>query len=90
MKIGNIAMALDCSVGEINDMLNGYGLVSYRQTGKKSPEGYNYFLSPITEIAQFFCDGYKEGIEVYEVDWHVDKLLKLKEFQAYVNATIEE
>lgn len=89
MKINNIAMALECSDGEIVDMLNGYGLVSYKQTGEKSPEGNNYFLSPLTEIAQFFCDGYKEGIDVYEADWHVDKLLKLYQFKEYVNATIE-
>lgn len=82
MKIDNIARSLDCSDGEVIELLEGYHLLESKDTGKKTVEGNHIVTISITEIGQFFCD-YEQNPDFYETEWHVDKLWKLSDFQEY-------
>ena len=85
MKIDNIAMALDAGYSDVLDILEFYRLIEAKKTGAKSEEGHEIVNHYLTDLAQFFCDGYEQEIEAYDVDWHVDKLFKLSQFKDYVN-----
>ncbi|MBF0229181.1 MAG: hypothetical protein HQK63_06260 [Desulfamplus sp.] len=82
MKIENMAMALDCSEGEVMELLESYHLIETKDTDKQSAEGHNIVTILITEIGQFFCD-YEQNPNFDETEWHSDKLWKLSDFKEY-------
>lgn len=82
MKIDAIARTADCPESEIFDLLEYYKMIEGTKTGELSPEGNPYVQFKVTDLGQFFCD--KVLDDVFEVEWHADKLFKLNDFKEYL------
>ena len=67
MRIYNISNALGMEESSVIDVLQENGLLDA-----------NVFS--ISELGKCFCD-YKEHVNIFEIEWYVDKLVKLSDFQ---------
>ena len=72
MKIDAIARTIDTACGEVLMVLEIYKMIERADTELK-----------VTDLGQFFCD--KVLDDVFEVEWHADKLFKLNEFKEWLD-----
>ena len=76
MKIDAIARTIDTACGEVLMVLEIYKMIERADTELKVPD------FKVTDLGQFFCD--KVLDDVFEVEWHADKLFKLNDFKEYL------
>ena len=77
MKIDAIARTIDTPCGEVLIILEIYKMIKRTDTELKVTD------FKVTDLGQFFCD--KALDDVFEVEWHADKLFKLNEFKEWLD-----
>ena len=78
MRIYNISNALGMEESSVIDALQENGLLDAKYTTNNDR---NTVVFSISELGKCFCD-YKEHVtNIFEIEWYVDKLVKLSDFQ---------